>query len=86
MDFEVPPTFSTTILGQPMQGAGLFTWDMSSDTLYADSALAELFGLGSEDTERGLPFQTYIARVHPEDAPLLARKISDAIIAEHPTE
>jgi len=77
--------FLTEISTDRMPDAGLFTWDLNSNLVYADSALAELFGLDPAETEHGLPVQTYLDRVHPDDAPTLAKQINDAIIAEHPT-
>lgn len=84
----VPDTeglFATQIPGDRMPDTGLFTWDMNDDLVYADSALAELFGLDPTETERGLPVQTYLERVHPDDVAGLAKQISDAIIAQHST-
>ncbi|MFS2151434.1 PAS domain-containing protein [Rhizobium sp. Rhizsp42] len=78
--------FSTTVAGRPMLDVGLFTWDIGNDLIYADSALALLFGLDPALTQRGLPIETYLDRVHPSDRPQLAKQITDAIIAEHPTE
>jgi PAS domain-containing protein len=77
--------FSTQISGEPMPDPGLFTWDLRSNLVYADSALAYLFGLEPGETEHGLPLQTYMERIHPLDAPTLAKQINDAIVAEHPT-
>lgn len=77
--------FVTRIVGDRMPDAGLFTWDMNADLVYADSALAALFGLDAAETERGLPVQAYLDRVHPDDVAGLAKQISDAIIAQHPT-
>jgi len=37
--------FSTSITTERMPDPGLFTWDLSSDLVYADSAVASLFGL-----------------------------------------
>lgn len=68
-----------------MPDAGLFTWDLNADLAYADSAVAELFGLDPQETEHGLPLQTYLERVHPDDVANLAKQIKDAIIAQHPT-
>src|SRR4029079_7348496 len=76
--------FVTNISGDRMPDPGLFTWDMNADLMYADGALAELFGLDPEETERGLPVQTYLDRVHPDDVAVLAKQISDAIVAQHP--
>ncbi|WP_112941922.1 MULTISPECIES: PAS domain-containing protein [unclassified Rhizobium] len=77
--------FVTRIVGDRMPDAGLFTWDMNADLVYADSALAALFGLEAAETERGLPVQAYLDRVHPDDVAGLAKQISDAIVAQHPT-
>src|SRR6478609_3803841 len=77
--------FVTRIVGDRMPDAGLFTWDMNADLVYADSALAALFGLEAAETERGLPVQAYLDRVHPDDVAGLAKQISDAIVVQHPT-
>jgi len=77
--------FVTNISGERMPDPGLFTWDMNADLVYADGALAALFGLDPAETERGLPVQTYLDRVHPDDVAVLAKQISDAIVAQHPT-
>jgi len=77
--------FLTEISSDRMPDAGLFTWDLNTNLLYADSALAELFGLDPDETAHGLPVQSYLDRVHPQDAPALAKQINDAIIAQHPT-
>lgn len=61
---------------------GLFSWDIEENILYADSALAELFGLDPHDAEHGLPIEVYLERVHPEDRPALAKVISQSI-TEH---
>lgn len=60
--------------------AGIFTWCLATDTLFADSAVAALFGLDPYLTVRGLPIADYLAWVHPEDRPPLARRISEAVI------
>ena len=44
--------FVTRIVGDRMPDAGLFTWDMNADLVYADSALDALFGLEAAETER----------------------------------
>lgn len=60
--------------------SGIFTWDITQDLVYADSALAELFGLVAEETKRGLPLKTYLDRVHPEDRAYVAKQITDTIV------
>jgi len=63
---------------------GIFTWNLERNILFADAAVAALFGLPSEATTRGLPLEAYLARVHPVDRGPMARVISEAIIAEVP--
>ncbi|MGR9172173.1 PAS domain-containing protein [Rhizobium sp. KDH_Rht_773_N] len=62
--------------------AGIYTWDIVRDLVFADSAIAELFGLDPAATVRGLPLETYLRRVHPDDQPELARKISEVLVAD----
>lgn len=61
--------------------AGLFTWDIPDNTLYADGAIAELFGLDPEEAALGLPLERYIERIHPEDRPRIIRAIRNSIVA-----
>lgn len=74
-------TFETDI-----PDAGFFTWDVPENVVYADRALADLFGLDSLEAERGLPIEIYLERVHPEDLPQLARAIRDSIVAHRPQQ
>nr|WP_210339693.1 PAS domain-containing protein [Ensifer sp. ENS07] len=60
--------------------SGIFTWDITQDLVYADSALAELFGLFAEETNRGLPLKSYLDRVHPGDRAYVAKQITDTIV------
>lgn len=60
--------------------AGLYTWDLETDTLYADAAMAVLFGLDAALTEHGLPQGRYLERVFEADRPALAGAIRDAIM------
>ncbi|RUL97184.1 PAS domain-containing protein [Rhizobium chutanense] len=63
---------------------GIFTWDLATDTVYADSALAILFGLDPKQTISGLPVIKYLDRIHPDDKPFVAKAISDAVITGDP--
>jgi hypothetical protein len=65
---------------QACPDAGVFTWDLSTDTVYADSALAELFGLDAHEACRGLPIVRFLDRIDPADKPLIARAIHEAIV------
>lgn len=55
---------------------------MPEKILYADGALADLFGLDPTIASQGLPIESYLERVHPEDKPRLAKTIRDSIIAD----
>lgn len=69
---------------QPDEEAGIYTWCLENDTLYADTALAALFGLDPAATLKGLPVTEYMARVHPEDQGAVATLIRQAIEDGHP--
>lgn len=66
--------------------AGFFSWDVGGNIVRADKALALLFGLDWEAAAAGLTLEVYMARVHPEDRPRLARKIRDRILADRPQQ
>jgi PAS domain S-box-containing protein len=59
--------------------AGIYTWCLEEDTLYADTALAALFGLDPAATLRGLPVTDYMARVHPDDQAAVADLVRQAV-------
>jgi len=77
---------SVEIFGGGAADAGFFTWDMGHDLVYGDSALAMLFGLDPYETEHGIPLETYLNRVHPDDRPRLAIAIRDTIVAGQPQQ
>lgn len=58
---------------------GIFLWNVEENVLFADSAIAHLFGLDPLETQQGLPIQDYLERVYPTDRPSLAQAIADAI-------
>jgi PAS domain-containing protein len=66
--------------------SGVFTWDISSDQFFADSAFATLFGLDPEETMVGLPMTRYINRVHPDDKARVARSIHEAVVSGYPCQ
>jgi PAS domain S-box-containing protein len=73
---------SFEIVEEVASDAGIYTWDIVRNLVFADSALAELFGMDPDATVRGLPLEDYLERVHPDDKPDLAKTISQAIVAE----
>jgi PAS domain-containing protein len=64
--------------------AGIFTWCLHTDLLYADTTIANLFGIAPSLTIGGLPVTQYLDRVHPEDRATVARLISEAITQGRP--
>lgn len=78
--------FSTERFGIVLPDAGFFTWDLPENLLFADNALAALFGIDATKAEHGLPIEMYLARVHSRDRPALAKAIRDSIIAHQPQQ
>lgn len=66
--------------------SGVFTWDISSDQFFADSAFALLFGLDAADTMVGLPMERYLNRVHPDDKARVAKSIHNAVVSGYPCQ
>lgn len=79
-------TFQSVLMGDGVPDAGFYSWDIPENTLYADSALSTLFGLDPELAEAGLPIETYLERVHPDDRPRLAKTIRDSIVSHCPQQ
>lgn len=65
---------------------GFFTWDVPENILYADRALADLFGLDPTAASQGLPIEAYLDRVHSDDKPRLAKTIRDSIVTDRPQQ
>jgi PAS domain-containing protein len=81
---QMEKMFSVEITGGPKEDKGIFTWDIAKNIVFADRAVARLFGLNPDETVRGLPIEVYLARVHPDDRPRLAKGITETIVAELP--
>ena len=61
-----------------------FTWCLATDRLYADTAVAFLFGLDVASTLTGRPSVDYLSRIHPSDRPFVAKLWSKAITTGTP--
>jgi PAS domain-containing protein len=72
--------------GDPLEPAeaGIFTWVLESNAIFGDTLVAALFGLDPVQIARGLPFETYFARVHEEDRDETKRLIKQAILDGQP--
>lgn len=64
--------------------AGIFTWEISNDKVYADRAVAHLFDLNERMAENGLSITCYLERIDPQDRPRVARSIHAAILSGEP--
>lgn len=53
-------------------------WDIRQDRVFADTALAELFGVAGSEANGG-PLATYLAAIHPEDAQRVSGLLHAAI-------
>ena len=86
MSVGVERVFSVQIHEDSPGEPGIYTWDIQSDLVFADSAVARLFGLDVDDAKHGLPLESYLGRVHPDDRPILAKSITDTIVADVPQQ
>lgn len=64
--------------------SGIFTWDLETNIVQADTAVARLFGLPLSQALKGLPIERYLASIHASDRPKVARSIHNAIISGDP--
>lgn len=54
---------------------GLWDWDVTQNLAYVDPPAAQLFDVNSKDSVRGLPVETYIAAIHPDDVQSFAKEL-----------
>ena len=59
--------------------AGVHYWNVMDDLVYSDQSAAELFGFSGDEGMRGMPIQSYIERMHPEDLPRVSLAIQSAM-------
>jgi PAS domain-containing protein len=61
------------------KAAGIFTWDVETNTVHGDAVIADFFHLATATAAEGLPLQAYLASIHDDDKPRVARSIHTAI-------
>ncbi len=66
------------------EASGIYIWVIATDTVYSDSLVAGIFGFSDNDARRGLPLGDYLARMHPDDLPRVAKSIHDTMISGEP--
>lgn len=59
--------------------AGLWSWDVKRDVVYADPTTSDMLELTAEEGASGQPMKRVLCSVHPDDRPLLERGIRSAI-------
>lgn len=64
--------------------SGIFTWDLETGIVQADTAVAKLFGLKATDALAGLPIEPFLKRIVEADRPKVAQSIHDAILSGDP--
>jgi PAS domain-containing protein len=64
--------------------AGIFTWNIETDTVFGDSAIAHLFDMTVDDALSGQPIAAYLKQIHPDDLANVAGEIREAIATGAP--
>lgn len=64
----------------------LYDWDVESDHLSVQGPLAEIFGLPLRDAAEGLPLQSFIAGIHPEDRERTIALVNETVATGKPFE
>lgn len=64
----------------------VFEWDVDDDRLAIQGPLAEAFGVSRRVASRGLPVETFVASVHPEDREPLLAAVAHAVQTGEPYE
>ncbi len=57
---------------------GTWVWDIAADKTYADANLAQMFGVTPQQAEGGTQAD-FLSKVHPDDAPIVAGLVQQAI-------
>jgi len=57
---------------------GVWDFNVTRDIVRCNAAMADLFGLDPEKAARGLPLASYLASIHPQDAPRIEQRVAEA--------
>ncbi len=58
---------------------GTWDWDIKRDRVTADERFARLFSVSTEDAADGLPIQSFLAAIHPDDRARVRSEIDNAV-------
>lgn len=77
-----PTSLHDTINSASMaaEAAGIYTWVISTDTVYSDALVADAFGFDYSQARCGLPLKDFLSRIHPEDLPRVAKAIRETMV------
>ncbi|AYG62122.1 PAS domain-containing protein [Rhizobium jaguaris] len=64
--------------------AGIFTWNVRSDLVFGDSAIAGLFRFNAESALGGQRMTAYLSRNHPDDLSMVALELHAAMTSGAP--
>lgn len=64
----------------PLRLVGIWDWDLINDRSYGDPDLARMFGTDPVEIAKGVPVDTFVGSVHPDDVQEVNSAINDAMI------
>lgn len=63
---------------------GTWDWDIPGDSFYVDPRFARLFGVDPALADKGVPIETYLRGIHPDDLERVSAAINDAVETASP--
>ncbi|MFC0633000.1 PAS domain-containing protein [Brevundimonas balnearis] len=58
---------------------GAWDWEIQPDRVVADERFARMFGVDPEEAARGVPIDTFVRAIHPDDRPAVEQAIQTAV-------
>ncbi len=63
---------------------GTWDWDIPGDSFYVDPRFARLFGVDPALADKGVPIETYLRGIHPDDLERVSMAINEAVETASP--
>lgn len=60
---------------------GSWDWEVAADRVHTDRRLAEFYSVPPEEAAAGLPLETFVAGIHPDDRGWVSERIAAAVAA-----
>ncbi|WP_430253153.1 PAS domain-containing protein [Neorhizobium sp. DAR64872/K0K18] len=67
-----------------LNGAGFYSWSLTTNKLSADAAFAAIYEISEADLAKGIPVESILERIVAEDRPRLAKRIHEVILGAKP--